>query len=144
MQASQNKRKKIALRELKKQLKSVKEISTALEIILNHLLEKEIVQSAILASEQGLLIAGSDQYSEALAVIAAMFDDLVKRLPETPLVNEVKRIDIIGEDNQIITAQYFQITAGQFILVSLTTGPAPDWTPLKQLIDETLMATGRL
>lgn len=144
MQTSPNKPKKIALRELKKQLKPVKEISTALEIILNHLLDKEIVQSAILASEQGLLVAGSDKHSDALAVIAAMFDDLVNRLPETPLANEVKRIDIIGENNQIITAQYFQITAGQFILVSLTTGPTPDWTPLKQLIDETLVAIGRL
>lgn len=140
--ANQNPGKEIALTELKEELQKVKDVSTALEKILNHLVQKEIVQSAILASEQGLLVAGNDEHSDALAVIAAMFDDLVKRLPNTPpLVNEVKRIDIVGEDNTIITAQYFQMVSGQLILVSLTTAPAPDWTPLQQLIeliDETL------
>ena len=148
MPANQNQGKEIAITELKQELQQVQDISTALEKILNHLVQKEIVQSAILASEQGLLVAGNDEHSDALAVIAAMFDDLVKRLPNTPLLmKEVKRIDIVGEDNTIITAQYFQMASGQLILVSFTTAPAPDWTPLQQLIElinETLTTIGKL
>jgi chromosome segregation ATPase len=112
------------------------DISSVLEIILKHLSQNGTTCCAVLADEQGLPVAGSSEHSEVLAVIAAMFDDLVKRLPTILPVNTIQQFNVIDKEGKILAAQYFQVASSPLILVSLSDGETPDWTTVNELFNK--------
>jgi len=111
-------------------------LTNALETILVRLPQNKGCREVVLADEQGLLVAGGySEYSEDLAVIAAMCDDFVKKIPRMLPVSMIQQLNVIDENGITVTAHYFPLVSG-LILVSLTVGQGPDRATVEQLSSE--------
>jgi len=112
-------------------------LTNSLETILVRLAQNQEYREVVLADEQGLLVAGGNsEYSEDLAVVAAMFDDFVKKFPQMLPVSTIQQLNVIDENGITVTAHYFPLASGPLILVSLTAGQGPDRAIVEQLSRE--------
>ena len=112
-------------------------LTNSLETILVRLAQNQEYREVVLADEQGLLVAGGNsEYSEDLAVVAAMFDDFVKKFPQMLPVSTIQQLNVIDENGITVTAHYFPLASGPLILVSLTAGQGSDRAIVEQLSRE--------
>jgi predicted regulator of Ras-like GTPase activity (Roadblock/LC7/MglB family) len=96
-------------------------VGNSLETVLKKLSQSGRVQSAVWADQEGLVVAGADEQGESLAVVAAMFDELVSKLPDSLPLHQVKQIKLIDENGTVIMLQSVPVTSGRLILVQLRT-----------------------
>ncbi len=112
-------------------------LTNSLETILVRLAQSQEYREVVLADEQGLLVAGGhSEYSEDLAVVAAMFDDFVKKCPQMLPISTIQQLNVIDENGITITVHYFPLASGSLNLVSLTVGQGPDRATVEQLSSE--------
>lgn len=97
---------------------------------LNKLLEdlsvREGLRGAVVADENGFLAAGAGDQADALAAIAAIYDEIAAKVPDMLPVSKLPRIDIVDENGVTIAVQPIPIDTGRLILVSLSVGPGPE------------------
>ncbi|OAD20031.1 hypothetical protein THIOM_004283 [Candidatus Thiomargarita nelsonii] len=117
-----------------------------MEALLAHLSQDENFHNAVLADKQGMLIAAADNNEdcEDLAAIAAMFDDLIKKIPQTLLVSTIQQLKVVDENGVTITVQSFQVASEQLFIVSLTVGAEPNQAMIAWLINEVSILVDKL
>jgi hypothetical protein len=108
---------------------------------LNELLEslsmREGARGAVVADENGFPVAGTGDHTDALATVAAIYDEMAAKVPEILPVSTLSRIDIVDENEVTITALPISIETGRLILVSLSVGPGLERKLVEQLLQKT-------
>ncbi|VFN03843.1 MAG: hypothetical protein BECKG1743D_GA0114223_108312 [Candidatus Kentron sp. G] len=118
-------------------------LGDSLETFLRALSEKaDGCQAAVLADEQGFLVAGVGQYEENLAAIAAVCSEVGDRVIDILPFGKLQEIRMIDENG--LTAMVYSIPAGvQWLtLVVLSAGDNLEREVVKQFI-KTILSTAK-
>lgn len=83
-------------------------------------------RGAVIADEDGFLVAGIGDHLDALGVVAALCDEMAGKVPGMLPVSAMKRTEIVDENDVTIRVEPFAIASDRLILVSLSVGPGPD------------------
>ena len=97
----------------------------SMQHLLERFAESEGMRGTALADEQGLLVAGTSQYAEGLAVTSALCDGLMAQLTDILPLTSLHQL-VIVDTNVVTTAIYpFRVGPDRLILASLSAGPPP-------------------
>jgi predicted regulator of Ras-like GTPase activity (Roadblock/LC7/MglB family) len=101
-------------------------LGESLDSFLVPLAEREGYRAAVLADQQGLLIAGTGEHAKELAVVAALYDEMASKVPEDLPLSHLQEIHMVDENAVTLAVQPLSVAADRLILVSLSVGSGPD------------------
>jgi hypothetical protein len=78
-----------------------------------------------LADEQGLLVAGTSEYSEGLAVTAALCDGLMRQVSEILPLTTLSRFTMVDTSSNAATVCPFRVGSDGLLLATLSVGTVP-------------------
>jgi hypothetical protein len=106
------------------------------ENIVTRLSAGETSRGTVMADELGLLIAGTGQHMESLAVMAALFSEMYSKMKSIFPIGSVDCFEIIN--TQKITIRIFPIliASNNLLIVSMSVGAGPDRTAINNLLSE--------
>nr|VFJ64772.1 MAG: hypothetical protein BECKFW1821C_GA0114237_100645 [Candidatus Kentron sp. FW] len=95
-------------------------------------------QAAVLADEQGLLVAGVGEYEENLAAIAAVCNEVGDRVGNILPFGKLQEMQMIDENGLAATIYFVPVDTQWLTLVLLSVGKSPGHEVVKQFIKDYL------
>jgi DNA repair exonuclease SbcCD ATPase subunit len=117
-------------------------LAQSLNKLIEDLNTREGARGAVVADENGFLAAGAGDHMEALAAIAALYDQIAEKVPDMLPVGKLARVDIVDENDLTIAVQPLPVDTDRLLLVSLSVGPGPEREAVDQLFRHSLSAVG--
>lgn len=111
-------------------------LGSSMQHLLERFTENKGARGAALADEHGLLVAGTSEYAEGLAVTSALCDGLMTQLANILPLATLRQL-VIVDTNAVAAAIYpFQVGPDRLILASLSVGPRPNNKAIDDFISQ--------
>ena len=95
-----------------------------------------------LADEHGLLVAGTSDYAEGLAVTGALCDNLMTQVADILPLGSLRQV-VLVDSNAVTAAIYpFRFGPDQLMLASLSVGPLPEGDAIDDLVSQASQLIG--
>jgi predicted regulator of Ras-like GTPase activity (Roadblock/LC7/MglB family) len=104
--------------------------------LVNRLTVSDQVRGVALADELGLLIAGTSEYAEVLAALAAVFSKTKSRVATMLPLTEVDHLKIVNRNGLTLMMRPVTISGNHLVLSTLTTGEGPSRVSTEILLSE--------
>jgi hypothetical protein len=111
-----------------------KSLGGVFQRIANQLSEPETSHGAVLADHLGLVIAGTGNYIDEMAGMAAVFSNIRFKVTSMLPIDDINYIKIGNRQNLTLSILPFDIAANEVIITTLFVGPAPSRKEIKRII----------
>ena len=95
-------------------------LSELLTVVLDDWVGSSKVDGLMIATDDGLMVAKSSvgRAGEHMAAVAAMFEDIVKRIQDGVIVKSVRELTLRGADGELVVVRNFDGLDGRFFLLA--------------------------
>ena len=102
-------------------------LSELLTIVLDDWVKNSKVEGLMIATDDGLMVAKSSdgRADEHMAAVAALFEDVVKRIQDGVIVKSVRELSLRGADGELVVVRNFDGLDGRFFLLAYASTQVP-------------------
>ena len=117
-------------------------VGGSVQQLLEQFSENTGARGAALADDHGLLIAGTSEYAEGLAISGALVDRLMTQIADILPLGSLRQLVMVDANALTAAIHPFRFGSDRLMLASLSVGPGPDGQAVADLVNQASQLIG--